>query len=101
MFFRNQRQQSKAAFSDKENSPKQPTSTAKKIKLDGDGDVVASARNIDLLKNTKKSDFSPETYGVLIKETFKQQRQFIEQKAESVAEILEQCPFFRDPVEVM
>lgn len=98
MFFRNQRRLSKKPKG-KENTPEnQPSSSAKKIRLDDD--VLAAKRNLDLLKKTKKTDFSKDTFDTLVGETFKRRRQFIQHEAKSVNEILQQCPFLSDPVEV-
>ena len=72
-------------------SPSQLKS-AKRIKLFND-DPEAQRRNLELLKCAKTAGMSTKTYPSLINETFSERRNFVKNKAQSSAEVLEMCPY--------
>ena len=62
-------------------------------------DSVAKERNMDLLKTMNPSSFSKQTLSRILDETFEARRELVT-KAASIKEILDSCPYMKNPEHV-
>ena len=100
MFFRNQRRLSSTTKKNDKNGKQDMVSAGakKKFKMDDGASTsgVGAKRNLELMKDWKSCDVSEKTFSALMVDTFNKRRQFIKHEAESVKDILQQCPYFED-----